>query len=37
MVLGPGAEFVMIGTTSFALAAPPGWQTRIVERTRLAL
>jgi hypothetical protein len=36
MVLGPGDEFVMIGTTSFALSAPSGWRTRIVERTRLA-
>jgi hypothetical protein len=36
MVLGPGDEFVMTGTASFALSVPPGWRTRTVERTRLA-
>jgi hypothetical protein len=36
LVLGPADEFVIIGTASFTLSAPSGWQTRTVERTRLA-
>jgi hypothetical protein len=37
MVLGPGAEFVMVGSRSFDLSVPAGWQARTVERTRLAV
>ncbi|MBV8747131.1 MAG: hypothetical protein JO134_19005 [Xanthobacteraceae bacterium] len=36
MVLGPGDEFVITGTSSLALTAPAGWQTRTVERVALA-
>jgi hypothetical protein len=35
MVLGPGDEFVIIGTSSLALNVPIGWQTRPVARTVL--
>jgi hypothetical protein len=36
MVLGPGDEFVIIGTAALALAVSTGWQTRTVERAALA-
>jgi hypothetical protein len=36
MVLGPGDEFVVIGTSRLALSVPEGWQMRTVERTILA-
>ena len=35
MVLGPGAEFIIVGTSPFNAAVPDGWQARPVERTRL--
>jgi hypothetical protein len=35
MVLGPGEEFVIIGTSRLAVSVPKGWQTRSVERTVL--
>jgi hypothetical protein len=35
MVLGPGDEFVVIGTSQLALSVPKGWQMRTVERTVL--
>jgi hypothetical protein len=37
MVLGPGEEFVIIGTASLALSVPTDWQTRSVERTILEM
>jgi hypothetical protein len=36
MVLGPGDEFVTIGTSSLALNVPTSWRARSVERTILA-
>lgn len=35
MVLGPGDEFAIIGTSSLEVTAPAGWQTRIVDRRLL--
>jgi hypothetical protein len=35
MVLGPGDEFVVIGTSQLNMSCPQGWQARIVERTVL--
>jgi hypothetical protein len=36
MVLGPADEFAVIGTSSLAIAIPPGWRGRTVERRILA-
>jgi hypothetical protein len=36
MVLGPGDEFVIIGTSSLAIDVPQGWQSRTVNREILA-
>jgi hypothetical protein len=36
MVLGPGDEFVIIGTSSLAIDVPQGWQSRTVDRRILA-
>jgi hypothetical protein len=35
MVLGPGDEFVVIGTSQLNMSCPQGWQARIVDRTVL--
>jgi hypothetical protein len=35
MVLGPGDEFVLIGTSRFEISTAPGWQARAAERTRV--
>jgi hypothetical protein len=35
MVLGPGDEFVVVGTSRLAIFVPTGWQMRTVERTVL--
>jgi hypothetical protein len=37
MTLGPGDEFVVIGTWDLNLSVPPSWKAQTVERTRLAL
>ncbi|MBV8564853.1 MAG: hypothetical protein JO366_08370 [Methylobacteriaceae bacterium] len=36
MVLGPGDEFVVIGTSRLEISPSPGWQARTAERARLA-
>jgi hypothetical protein len=36
MVLGPGDEFAIIGTSRLNLLVPQGWQARTVERRTLA-
>ena len=36
MVLGPGDEFALIGTSALKIVVPPGWQVCTIERSRLS-